>query len=105
MANATSDSVVVFSSTAQGDVAPIRIIQGSKTQLRDPEKLAVDPIHDEIFVKNMSIDDEILVFDRRAQGDVAPKRVLKGPDTRLGASVLAVDPINNLLLVGGEADS
>lgn len=96
-------AILTFRGAANGEEAPIRSIQGPKTQLRDPEKLAVDPIHDEIFVKNMSIDDEVLVFDRRAQGDVAPKRVLKGPDTQLGANVLAVDPANNLLIVGSRS--
>src|ERR1019366_2927711 len=38
-------SVLVFSREANGDVAPIRVIQGPDTQLRVPTTLAVDPIH------------------------------------------------------------
>ena len=43
----------------------------------------------------------MLVFDREANGNVAPIRVIKGPDTQLGASALAVDPVNNVLVVSG----
>lgn len=96
-------AILTFRGGASGDEAPIRVIQGAKTLLRDPEKIAVDPVHNEIFAINMTIDEEVLVFDRLAQGDVAPKRVLKGPDTKLGAANLTVDPLNNLLIVtGGE---
>lgn len=94
-------AILTFRGAADGEEAPIRIIQGPRTQLRDPEKLAVDPINNEIFVMNMTMPDRVLVFDRTANGDVAPKRVLMGPDTMLGASQVAVDPVHNLLIVGG----
>ncbi|HTD45063.1 MAG TPA: hypothetical protein VK687_12820, partial [Bryobacteraceae bacterium] len=46
-------------------------------------------------------DGAVLVFPRGGQGDVAPIRVLRGPDTMLrGDAPLAVDPVNNLLIVG-----
>jgi DNA-binding beta-propeller fold protein YncE len=94
-------AILTFRGGAQGEEAPIRVIQGPKTGLRDPEKIFVDPVHDEIFVINMTIKDEVLVFDRRANGDVAPIRVLKGPDTRLNVDFGAVDPIHNVIVVGG----
>lgn len=94
-----AQAILIFDGGANGEAPPIRIIQGAKTQLRDSERLALDPVHDEIFVPSQ--DDTVLVFDRKAQGDVAPIRVLKGPDTMLGASTVAVDPIRNLLIVGG----
>jgi DNA-binding beta-propeller fold protein YncE len=94
-------AILTFRGGAKGEEAPIRMIKGPRTQLRDPQATFVDPIHDEIFVMQVSITDEVLVFDRRANDDTAPKRVLKGPDTRLGASVGAVDPVNNLLITSG----
>jgi hypothetical protein len=55
-------------------------------------------VHNEIFVPQGN---SVLVFSREAKGNVAPIRILKGPDTQLGASALAVDPIHDLLVVGG----
>jgi hypothetical protein len=89
-------AILTFRGGANGDEAPIRVIQGPKTQLRDPEKLALDPVHNEIFVLNMTVDDEVLVFDRLAQGDVAPKRVL-----RANGGNLAVDTVHDLLVLTG----
>ena len=94
-------AILTFRGGADGEEAPIRIIQGSRTQLKSPNRLAVDPVHNEIFVPQ---EDEVLVFPRDGNGNVAPLRVLKGPDTRLGASAVAVDPVRNLLVVAGEWD-
>ena len=89
---------MTFRGAASGEEAPIRIIQGPKTQLIAPSRVEVDAIHNEIFVPEV---DKILVFPREANGDVAPSRILSGPDTRLGADAVAVDPIHNLLIVSG----
>jgi DNA-binding beta-propeller fold protein YncE len=88
-------AILTFAGDANGEVPPKRIIQGSKTRLQAPDRLAVDPVHNEIFVP----EDALLVYDREAQGNVAPIRVIEGPDTGLGASAVAVDPINNLVIV------
>jgi DNA-binding beta-propeller fold protein YncE len=94
-------AILTFRGGASGDEPPIRILAGPKTGFRDPQSLAVDPVHDELFVMNMSQNDRVMVFDRTAHGDVAPKRVLMGPDTMLGATVVAVDPVHDLLITGG----
>lgn len=94
-------AILTFRGGAKGEEAPVRMIKGPRTQLRDPQATFVDPVNDEIFVMQVSINNQVLVFDRKASGDVAPKRVLGGPDTLLGASVGAVDPINNLLITSG----
>jgi hypothetical protein len=102
--NPLSQAILTFKGGAQGEEAPVRVIQGPLTQLRYPDKLAFDPIHKEIFVPQM---DRILVFAGQANGNVAPIRVLHGPDTLLTSrgvksnQELAVDPVNNLLLVAG----
>ena len=71
-------SITVYPRDAHGDVAPIRVIEGPRTQLNWPTALAVDPRRGEIFVAN-DTGDSILVFDVEASGDTAPKRVIKGP--------------------------
>jgi hypothetical protein len=90
-------AVVTYRGGASGDEAPIRIIQGSKTGLVDPVAVAVDQIHDEIFVfQRGPASRSVLVFDRMAQGDVAPKRVLN-----VSAGHGAVDPIEDILILPG----
>jgi len=89
-------AILTFRGGADGEEAPIRVIQGSRTQLRAPDRLAVDPINNEIIVPE---GDKILVYPREGNGNVAPIRVLEGPDTQLGAAAVAVDPIHDLLIV------
>lgn len=101
--NPFAQAVLVFRGDANGEAAPIRVIQGPRTQLSGSDyagvdRLDVDPIHDEIFVPARNA---VLVFPRGAIGDVAPIRVIKGPETRIGSSqTLAVDPVHNLIVVG-----
>jgi hypothetical protein len=92
-------AILTFRGEASGNEAPLRIIQGSLTQIEDPSRLALDPVNNEILVPQGR---KILVFPREANGNVAPVRILEGPDTKLGAGSLAVDPIHDLLIaVGG----
>jgi DNA-binding beta-propeller fold protein YncE len=101
IANGFADAILFFRGDADGAEAPIRIIQGPSTLLGGPgRRLAVDPEHNEVFVTVRSSNSAIFVFPRDATGDVAPIRILRGPKTRLHPTYLAVDPINNLLVVG-----
>ena len=95
-------AILTFRGDANGEEAPLRVIQGSKTQLQDPDHLALDPVHGEIYVPQGN---KVLVFDRLATGNVAPMRVIQGPDTGLGASVIAADPVNNYIVVWGNGGS
>ena len=96
--NPFAQAILVFRGGADGEEAPIRVIQGSRTMLRSPDRLDVNPVHGEIFVPN---GDSVLVFPREASGNVAPIRVIRGPDTQLrSASTLSVDAIHDLLVVG-----
>ncbi|MCH8269495.1 MAG: hypothetical protein IH846_18510 [Acidobacteria bacterium] len=93
---AFSQAVLTFRGGANGEEAPIRVIQGSLTQLKAPDRLALDPVHNEIFIVERGY---ILVFPREAHGNVAPIRRLEGPNTGIsGFSFLAVDPIRDLLI-------
>lgn len=75
-------SITVYAKNASGDTAPVRVIQGPRTQLNWPTGIAVDPERGDVYVTNDTTD-SILVFDADASGDVAPRRVLKGPKTGL----------------------
>jgi DNA-binding beta-propeller fold protein YncE len=88
-------SISVYGRTAQDDAAPLRVIQGPKTELSLPMKIFVDTIHDELFVANGG-NNAILVFRRDASGDVAPIRKISGSDTGLRKPVgLFVDLKND----------
>jgi len=73
-------SITVYPRTASGDTAPLRVIQGDKTQLDWPTAAAVDPERGELFVVNDPTS-SVVVFEADASGNVAPIRVLQGPKT------------------------
>jgi hypothetical protein len=99
VSNPFAAAILVFRGGANGEEAPIRIIQGPGTQLEGPDRLDVDPVNNEIIVPEAG--NTILVYPRTASGNVAPLRVIKGPDTQLrGIRSVAVDTVRNLL-VGG----
>ena len=75
-------SIEVFTTTADGNVAPLRIIQGPKTQLDWPGAMSIDPDTGDLYVAN-DVGQSILVFRKNDQGDVAPTRVIKGAKTHL----------------------
>lgn len=75
-------SITVYPMKAAGDTAPLRVIEGSKTQLDWPSHLTFDPQRQELYVAN-DMGDSVLVFSATANGDVAPIRVLKGPQTMI----------------------
>ena len=91
-------SILTFAAGADGDAAPVRQIMGPRTQIHNPQALAIDAVNGEIFVPQGR---RVLVFDRDADGDVPPLRTLEGPDTRLLGTPgrLTVDPVNDLLIV------
>jgi hypothetical protein len=100
-----SQAILTFRGAATGEEAPIRIIHGDRTQLQDPDPLAVDPVNNEIFVPE---DNFVRVFPREANGNVAPLRVLRAPsDSEF--EFPGVFPSQNLLVVsatkGGEGDA
>lgn len=94
-------AILTFDGAARGEQLPKRVIQGPLTQLRALDRLAVDPLNDEIYVPEGQ---RVLVFDRGANGNVAPKRILGGPATGFSsASAVAIDPVRNLVVIGGSA--
>src|ERR1051326_7568950 len=87
--NPYAQAILTFRGQSDGNDTPLRIIQGSLSQMGQVDRLDVDWVHDEIFVPN---DDSVLVFPRKAVGNVAPLRVIQGPNTLLrSANAIAVD--------------
>ena len=98
VANPFAAAILIFRGGANGQEAPIRVIQGPKTQLGNPQRMDIHPGRREIFVPGGG---GILVFDLDANGDVAPKRIIRGPDTEGPGGSVAVDPIHNLIATPG----
>jgi len=97
-------SIRVFSRTASGDVAPLRVIEGPHTQLRMPQGVAVDSESDQILVANDG-GNSILFFPRTAQGDMAPVRTIEGPATGVkNPNGVAVDAAHNEVWVTNWGD-
>lgn len=100
--SAFAEALLVFRGDAAGDQPPVRIIQGPKTLLGE-DAVAIDPVHNEIYANR---ENAILVYPRTANGDVAPIRILRGPKTQIrNALRMAIDPVNNLLIVADDTAS
>jgi 6-phosphogluconolactonase (cycloisomerase 2 family) len=76
-------TITVYRLGADGDEAPLRIIQGPKTTLDWPGAMSLDSDSGDLYVAN-DMGQDLIVFHSADQGDVAPSRVIKG--TRTGLS-------------------
>jgi hypothetical protein len=99
-----ANAVITFRGGANGQEAPIRVIQGPNSQVSG-DRLALDEVHDELFIgSSMAVDpiNNLLVTTSRtvrvypidANGDVPPKRVLSwnpGPGVDTSESLLIFD--------------
>ncbi len=73
-------SITIYPRDASGDVAPLRVISGPRTELNWPTSLAVDTKRGHLYVAN-DTGDSVLIFDVNAEGDVPPIAFIKGPKT------------------------
>ena len=110
-----TQGILVFRGAANGEEAPIRIIQGPHTRIVGTaeggnDKVSVDGVNNEILLpvgtgtsrenRNPVAENGVLVFARDANGDIAPKRILAGPDTQIrGVNAVAADPVHDRLIV------
>ncbi|PYR60979.1 MAG: hypothetical protein DMF91_10920 [Acidobacteria bacterium] len=100
---ALGGAVLTLPGGATGGDAPIRVLQGPKTGLVQPDTLYVDVEHDEMIVD--SGDDSVLVFPRTATGDVSPIRRIGGPKTQIrNIYGMSIDAVHNLIVVGNRVD-
>lgn len=101
----SSDSILVFSGRANGDVAPVRILHGPNTDMRFPRRVTVDPVNNLLAVVASK---GIMLFPRTANGDVAPTCIITGPKTGLGggeemtlSKALLYPPARKIIFGGG----
>ena len=95
-AHPVAQAILFFRGGADGNEAPLRVIQGPKTMLWDPDYVEVDGAHNEVFVTS---GERVLVFNSQANGDVAPLRINEGSNTMLGRMRGAPQVISELNLV------
>jgi DNA-binding beta-propeller fold protein YncE len=91
----------VYPLGVSGDVAPVRVIEGDRTQLNWPGNMALDRDTGDLYVAN-DMGHSALVFTGMTyvRGNVPPARVIKGDRTRLtNPTGVAVDTKNQELWV------
>lgn len=98
--------VVVQSRIAAGNVAPVRVLTGNATGLAGPFGIAVDTVHNELFVSNASTAGSVTVYPRLALGNTPPTRTITGPATGLAVpGGLALDLVNNEIFVANRGSA
>ncbi|HMM57230.1 MAG TPA: hypothetical protein PKD77_06530 [Rudaea sp.] len=89
-ASSHSARVLVFDDTANGNVAPLRVIGGANTGLElsgsgSVGGIAIDPQRQRLIVSiydyNIAANSKLLVFDIAANGNVAPLQIIAGSQT------------------------
>jgi len=106
VANDIGGSVLVFGNAAivQGDVAPVRVIKGPSTRLRNPTGVALDRKNQELWVSNLG-NSSATVYPLMASGDVAPLRIIRSAEeSKRGVNfgrtaAVTYDPIRQEILV------
>lgn len=97
-------SLRVYPATADGNIKPLRTIQGDRTGLNWPMGIEIDADRNEVVVANYG-DNSVLFYDRAANGDVGPMRMLKGDRTGIVGPVdVDVDPDRNEIWVANYSD-
>ena len=97
-------AITVHAADANGDVPPLRTIEGDLTGLNWPMGNDVDLTHHEIAVANYG-DSSVRIFRRDAKGNVQPTRVIRGALTQIvGPVSVAIDVKNEELWVANYGD-
>jgi hypothetical protein len=98
-------SITVYPLNVSGDMPPLRVIQGDKTQLNWPAAMSIDTNTGDLYVAN-DVGNSILVFRSTDRGDVAPSRVIKGDKTGLSNPTgVSVDTKNREVWVANLGNS
>src|SRR5581483_8585288 len=72
--NPFAQAILAFRGSAGANEAPLRVIQGPKTQLGSEDTLEIDDVHNEILIPS---GDHILAYPIDGNGDIAPLRVAR----------------------------
>jgi hypothetical protein len=75
--------ITVYPRTANGDVAPTRIIRGPDTGLQNARAILVDTARNLLLV---GTNNGIVIFDRTASGNAKPRAILAGPQSGIRAT-------------------
>ena len=89
-------AIKVYPLYASGDMKPLRVIQGDKTQLDWPGAMKLNPENNDMYVAN-DIGQSLVVFTNilNANGNVAPARAIRGSKTKLSYPTgVALDLVN-----------
>ncbi|MBV8721065.1 MAG: hypothetical protein JO277_02875 [Candidatus Eremiobacteraeota bacterium] len=93
--------ILTFDARADGNVAPVRVLAGGKTQLSGPDRVAYDPIHNRIYASNLYTS-TITAYPATSTGNVAPTISIAGTNTHLwNPDAIAIDDAG-YLYVGNE---
>jgi len=78
IANDADQSIVVFGGlkTANGNVAPARMLKGNKTKLNYPTGVFVDNKHQELWVSNLG-NASANVYPLNVNGNIPPVRTIR----------------------------
>src|SRR6266850_714959 len=80
-----AQAILTFKGGSGGETAPVRVIQGPKTQIQGTDydgndKMAMDAVNGEIYIGVATASGPrkgvVLVFDSAASGDARPKAVI-----------------------------
>jgi 6-phosphogluconolactonase (cycloisomerase 2 family) len=101
--------ILVFDRLATGTVTALRSITGTSTMLDHPRQIALDLIHQEIFVTNNGdrasdppVFGSVTVYNRLDNGNVAPKRFIQQviQSQVISPRSMWLDTVNNEIGVG-----
>ena len=104
VANDMGQSIIVFHSKDNGDVAPSRVLKGPKTHISYPTGVFVDQKNKELWVTNLG-NSSATVYSLKASGDAPPLRIIRSADEnkvslRFGKTqALVYDPMREQVLV------
>ena len=97
-------SIRVYQAAADGNIPPIRTLQGTNTRLAWPMGITLDAEAGELAVANYGTN-EILIFAKSANGDVAPSRLIGGDRTGIvGPIAVQIDRKSNEIWVANYGD-
>ena len=95
--------LAVFARQANGQVAPLRVLEGQKTEIsRSLHGIYVDIPNDEVVIPS-NVAGAILVFGRTQSGNTPPRRMIQGSRTHLHSPQgVAVDNKHDELVVSND---
>ena len=78
----------MYRTDADGDVAPIRVIKGPRSMVKNPLGVTLDVANNELWVANFG-NHSATIFPVDASGDAAPKRVIRTAPTGEPSAMLS----------------